>query len=102
MFLAVDGGYSSWSIWSRCDCATGTKKRTRTCTHPAPKRGGKDCSGIGPAEQTRSCNPAKGTYVSLLNIHMRRCRILIFLGKKNILTKRTELWDLEIIIRRGF
>jgi len=54
---SVDGGYSDWSEWSECDCATARQKRTRTCTNPVPQGGGMDCSGIGEAEQTQKCVP---------------------------------------------
>ncbi|EDO37341.1 predicted protein, partial [Nematostella vectensis] len=44
----VDGGFSPWSEWSHCpSVACGThffSKRTRTCTNPMPKYGGKNCT----------------------------------------------------------
>jgi len=55
--LGADGGYSDWSAWSECDCATATQKRTRTCTNPPPKGDGEGCSGIGSAEESRQCIP---------------------------------------------
>ena len=56
-FLATDGGYTDWSA-SECSvtCGGGTKTLTRTCTNPLPSNGGKDCSGLGPAQQTQECN----------------------------------------------
>ena len=55
--LAVDGGYTDWSI-SECSvtCGGGTQTLTRTCTNPPPSNGGKDCSGLGLTEKTISCN----------------------------------------------
>ena len=44
----VDGGWSLWKTWSSCvgKCGTiGKRNRSRTCTKPAPKHGGKLCSG---------------------------------------------------------
>ncbi|XP_031562905.1 uncharacterized protein LOC116298543 [Actinia tenebrosa] len=53
----VDGGYSKWSDWTACSktCGGGVKGRERTCTNPAPEGKGKDCSQLGPAEETASC-----------------------------------------------
>ncbi|XP_027058955.1 A disintegrin and metalloproteinase with thrombospondin motifs adt-1-like isoform X3 [Pocillopora damicornis] len=51
----VNGGYSTWSKWSACTalCGTGKQLRTRTCTNPSPKNGGKTCSGS--SQQERPC-----------------------------------------------
>ncbi|KAL9951951.1 hypothetical protein ACROYT_G044709 [Oculina patagonica] len=53
----VDGGYTDWSA-SKCSvtCGGGTQTLTRTCTNPPPSNGGKDCSQLGPAKKTVSCN----------------------------------------------
>nr|DBA25392.1 TPA: hypothetical protein GDO54_012926 [Pyxicephalus adspersus] len=53
----VNGGWSKWSPWSWCDrtCGGGRSVRTRTCTSPPPKNGGKDCPGE--KYQARICNP---------------------------------------------
>ncbi len=46
----VHGGWTAWSDWSGCigDCPSGNglKTRTRTCSNPAPKNGGKECTGL--------------------------------------------------------
>lgn len=58
---AVDGSFSAWSQWFKCakssadEPVTGNELsdsidtclcRTRKCDNPAPKNGGKDCSGM--------------------------------------------------------
>lgn len=64
----VSGGYTSWSEFSPCtkSCAGGTQFRTRNCTNPKPEAGGRDCSRLGPPEETASCNtqpcPVDGGY----------------------------------------
>ena len=47
VYIAVDGQWASWSFWSTCStsCDNGTWSRTRTCTEPAPRNGGKPCTG---------------------------------------------------------
>ena len=54
----IDGGYSDWSCWSDCSqsCGGGSKMRTRECTNPSPQGKGKDCSGLGEAQETHACN----------------------------------------------
>ena len=53
---SVDGGWSRWSAYSECSvpCGGGTKERTRTCTNPSPKNGGKEC--VGDDTETAVCN----------------------------------------------
>uniref|UniRef100_A0A182ND63 Hemicentin-1 n=1 Tax=Anopheles dirus TaxID=7168 RepID=A0A182ND63_9DIPT len=43
----VDGGWSEWTNWSRCNksCGKGIKTRKRFCNKPEPKAGGKPCVG---------------------------------------------------------
>lgn len=43
----VDGHWGRWSSWGNCshNCGAGKQNRTRTCSDPAPKNGGKACSG---------------------------------------------------------
>ncbi|KAJ2946833.1 hypothetical protein O0L34_g16161 [Tuta absoluta] len=48
----VNGGWSAWSQWLPCRCGSQTsgKRRSRTCTEPAPANGGAPCRG--PSSQT--------------------------------------------------
>lgn len=54
-FSSVDGGLSPWTEFESCDktCGDGVETRTRTCTHPAPAHGGKNC--VGRTHESRSC-----------------------------------------------
>ncbi|XP_039610072.1 SCO-spondin [Polypterus senegalus] len=58
----VDGGWSRWSPWSKCDrkCRGGKSVRTRTCSSPPPKNGGSNCEGD--KNQIKLCNtkPCEG------------------------------------------
>ena len=69
-FVAVDGGYSAWTPWSKCSvtCGGGVQQRIRTCSKPPPKGVGRDCSGLGPAKENQDCNTEScgklTTYVS--------------------------------------
>ena len=53
----VDGGWGSWSPYSKCNkiCGGGDKERTRQCNNPTPSHGGAVCSGE--SNQIESCNP---------------------------------------------
>ena len=58
LFLgAVDGHWSNWGGWSSCTekkyCNLGTTTRKRSCTNPAPNKGGDDCEGSG--DETKVC-----------------------------------------------
>ncbi|KAJ8374864.1 hypothetical protein SKAU_G00054440 [Synaphobranchus kaupii] len=52
----VDGGWSRWSPWSRCDkqCGGGRSIQTRSCSSPPPKNGGSKCEGE--KNQVKPCN----------------------------------------------
>uniref|UniRef100_H3CHH2 Complement component 7b n=1 Tax=Tetraodon nigroviridis TaxID=99883 RepID=H3CHH2_TETNG len=47
----IHGSWSCWSSW--VSCAGGQRRRTRTCTHPAPSKGGLHC--VGPQEEQKQC-----------------------------------------------
>ncbi|RXN17958.1 SCO-spondin [Labeo rohita] len=78
----VDGGWSRWSSWSRCDkaCGGGRSIRTRSCSSPPPKNGGRKCTGE--KNQVKPCNtkpcdddrcPAGQGFVSCANECPQRC-----------------------------
>ena len=57
----VDGGYSEWRKWAaECSvsCGGGEHMRTRKCSSPFPRDGGKTCEeqGLGPEVEVRPCN----------------------------------------------
>ncbi|KAJ8320276.1 LOW QUALITY PROTEIN: hypothetical protein KUTeg_001863 [Tegillarca granosa] len=56
VLLFIDGGWTSWSVYSPCTqtCGTGSKSRTRTCSSPPPRYNGKVCSGA--SLETATCN----------------------------------------------
>ncbi|XP_048736193.2 coadhesin-like [Ostrea edulis] len=51
----VDGGWGSWSSYSRCSvtCGVGIQQKQRTCTEPAPAHGGTSC--VGESVVSRNC-----------------------------------------------
>lgn len=51
----IDGNWSPWESWSRCDvtCGKGIISRQRRCDNPAPKNHGLPC--IGPLRDTAQC-----------------------------------------------
>ena len=46
-------------------CGGGTHSRSRSCDNPKPAHGGKDCSKLGPASESKACNnqPCPGMHV---------------------------------------
>ena len=56
-FNLVNGGWSTWSIWSDCKsnpCGAGHHRRYRVCDNPTPRWGGKTC--VGPSDQKNKCS----------------------------------------------
>ncbi|XP_061176054.1 hemicentin-1-like [Saccostrea echinata] len=58
----VDGVWDSWSSWGGWGVCTGgycsgiqKRYRSRSCTEPSPKNGGKQCRGSTGQSSTRSC-----------------------------------------------
>nr|XP_022315405.1 uncharacterized protein LOC111119492 isoform X1 [Crassostrea virginica] len=52
----VDGGWTEFGSYGPCSvsCGEGTRTRSRTCTNPAPQKGGADC--VGSSNETSSCH----------------------------------------------
>ncbi|TRY60815.1 hypothetical protein DNTS_003153 [Danionella cerebrum] len=48
----VDGGWAEWTVWSECSSEC-ERQRTRECTDPEPKHGGRLCDGA--ALDTDNC-----------------------------------------------
>ncbi|ESN93354.1 hypothetical protein HELRODRAFT_89118, partial [Helobdella robusta] len=55
--VQVHGQFSQWTDWSDCSasCGDGLQTRSRTCTNPAPRNGGRACAGSTAEERT--CMP---------------------------------------------
>ncbi|XP_068670309.1 uncharacterized protein [Montipora foliosa] len=55
---AVDGNYTEWTDFTECSktCGGGQRSRSRTCTNPPPRNGGKDCMEIGRQVEYADCN----------------------------------------------
>ena len=89
-FLKVNGGYGAWSDNDKCSksCGSGTKTRRRLCNNPTPKNGGDDCSKLGPANQSVTCNPQvcpPGEHVSFNKNIIRSNEITIIMMILNCL-----------------
>merc|ERR1712003_17258 len=55
----VNGGWSDYGKWTKCTktCGGGTRNRTRSCTNPAPAKGGRQCGGK--ETESEKCNTQK-------------------------------------------
>ena len=53
---AKNGNWANWGRWSSCSksCGGGSMTRSRTCSNPAPKNGGRNCAGF--KTQSTACN----------------------------------------------
>ncbi|XP_067056524.1 coadhesin-like isoform X3 [Acropora muricata] len=66
--LRVNGGYSQWTVFTKCTktCGQGTRFRSRNCNNPVPRFGGLNCSILGDDVETVKCNtqpcPVNGGY----------------------------------------
>lgn len=58
----VHGGWSCWSPWR--PCSGGRKSRSRSCTNPAPSRGGAQCSGA--SEEQLPCEEPDLQYLRMM------------------------------------
>ena len=58
LHFIVNGGYGNWSNFTVCtkSCGSGLKYRNRTCDHPTPMFGGRNCTILGKATEARTCN----------------------------------------------
>ncbi|XP_063401136.1 netrin receptor UNC5A-like [Mytilus trossulus] len=58
LFVAVDGGWSTWNTWDACTstCGTGQHRRRRYCNNPTPANGGSKCQGED--YEYRLCSPS--------------------------------------------
>ena len=67
--VPVNGNWGAWRPWSTCTktCGGGVKRRTRTCSNPAPKNGGRACTGSSAESQACNTLPCKGKRLQLLS-----------------------------------
>lgn len=56
IWFLVHGNWSAWGEWTTCpgNCGSGFVNRTRKCDNPAPKDGGRNCSGN--TDDVKACN----------------------------------------------
>lgn len=59
--LTVDGNWTSWGAWSQCTktCGLSYRKRSRSCTDPAPQYGGGGCDGQNDQVERCTGKPCK-------------------------------------------
>ena len=60
LFSVVNGGYSNWTLSIPCNvsCGDAVEVWRRTCSNPAPKYNGRNCSGLGISTEFRNCSRA--------------------------------------------
>ncbi|XP_030625001.1 complement component C7 [Chanos chanos] len=59
------GGWTCWSSWGAC--LQGRKSRTRTCTNPPPRNGGKYCVGL--STEQKSCEDPDLEHLRFMEPH---------------------------------
>jgi len=66
----VNGGWSIWSNWTSCSksCGTGSQERSRSCTNPTPRYGGKSCQGASGQKQVCNNQSCPGEKYCILRI----------------------------------
>ena len=67
------GNWSVWGNWSECSAKAwaGVRNRSRTCTNPVPRRGGRPC--VGDSVQYEPCSlglEGKDIYSSHYTLHV--------------------------------
>jgi hypothetical protein len=64
--FTVNGGYSSWTLSSKCNvtCGKGEEIWRRSCNNPTPKNGGRNCTLFGKDVAYRICGgqPCPGRF----------------------------------------
>uniref|UniRef100_A0A8C1V9R8 ADAM metallopeptidase with thrombospondin type 1 motif 7 n=1 Tax=Cyprinus carpio TaxID=7962 RepID=A0A8C1V9R8_CYPCA len=80
---SVNGGWDSWSEWSRCTrtCGVGVQNAQRECVNPVPKYGGKYC--LGERRRYRTCyrDPCPADEPSFRHIQCSRFNTIPYKGK---------------------
>ncbi|NXY31797.1 CO7 protein, partial [Pomatorhinus ruficollis] len=61
----VDGQWSCWSSWS--PCSGGRKSRSRSCSNPSPRGGGKAC--LGEQHESKACEDEELQHLRLIEPH---------------------------------
>lgn len=80
----MHGGWTSWTLQGRCNaprCETGTSIRSRSCTNPRPRNGGRPCVGRSYSRETcvndENC-PSKRWVLCWMLCHLLQSLTLIF------------------------